>query len=329
MMRSVRLAGGLYCLLAMLLAVAGTAECQDRPKDFPTRPITIQVGSVAGGSNDIGVRIVADSLKKIVGQPVLVENKAGAGGQVMLTDFKNNAKPDGYTLAVFVSPGYVTIPLDPARKAVFSMNDFQWVANHVDDPGALLVRTESPFKTLEEVLQAAKARPGQLGITTTGIGSDDHLAVLDLQRKTGYRFNIVHFGQGTAEALKAVLGGHVDLDCDNVGGFLPTVRSGQARILAVMADKRFPDLPDVPTFREQGIDLISSSARGFIVPKGTPLDIVRYLEQALRKAMDDPDHVRRMKEVGLSVKFMGSEEITGFIGREEARAKSLIEMYRK
>lgn len=328
-MRSVRLLDGVCCLLAMLLAVTGTAECQDRPKDFPLRPITIQVGSVAGGSNDIGVRIVADSLKKVVGQPVLVENKAGAGGQVMLTDFKNNAKPDGYTLAVFVSPGYVTIPLDPARKAVFTMSDFQWVANHVDDPGALLVRTESPFKTLEEVLQAAKARPGQLSITTTGIGSDDHLAVLDLQRKTGYRFNIVHFGQGTAEALKAVLGGHVDLDCDNVGGFLPTVRSGQARILAVMADKRFPDLPDVPTFREQGIDLTSSSARGFIVPKGTPTDIVRYLEQALRKAMDDPDHVRRMKEVGLSVKFMDSEEIAGFIGREEARAKSLIEMYRK
>jgi tripartite-type tricarboxylate transporter receptor subunit TctC len=243
MMRSVRLLDGVCCLLAMLLAVTGTAECQDRPKDFPLRPITIQVGSVAGGSNDIGVRIVADSLKKVVGQPVLVENKAGAGGQVMLTDFKNNAKPDGYTLAVFVSPGYVTIPLDPARKAV--------------------------------------------------------------------------------------LGGHVDLDCDNVGGFLPTVRSGQARILAVMADKRFPDLPDVPTFREQGIDLTSSSARGFIVPKGTPTDIVRYLEQALRKAMDDPDHVRRMKEVGLSVKFMDSEEIAGFIGREEARAKSLIEMYRK
>ena len=329
MMRSTLLTVEVCCLLAMLLAVAVTADGQERPKDFPNRPITIQVGSVAGGSNDIGVRIVADSLKKIVGQPVLVENKAGAGGQVMLTDFKNNAKPDGYTLAVFVSPGYVTIPLDPARKAAFSMSDFQWVANHVDDPGAVLVRAESPFKTLEEMFEAAKARPGQLSITTTGIGSDDHLAVLDLQRKTGHRFNIVHFSQGTAEALKAVLGGHADVDCDNVGGFLPTVRSGQARILAVMADKRFPDLPDVPTFRERGIDLISSSARGFIAPKGTPPDIVRYLEQALRKAMDDPDHVRRMKDVGLSVKFMGSEEITGFIGREEARAKSLIDLYRK
>lgn len=327
--RARRCVGFAGVVIFLGLAITSLGGAQERPKDYPTRPITIMVGSTAGGSSDVGVRILAEALKKVVGQPILVENKGGAGGQVMLTDFKNNAKPDGYTMALFVSPGYVTIPLDPGRKAIFGMSDFQWVANHVNDPGAILVRAESPFKTLEDFLAAAKARPGQISVSTTGIGGDDHLAVLDFQQKTGLKVNIVHISRGTAEALTATLGGHIEVDFDNIGGFLPTVKSGQARILAVMLEQRYPDLPDVPTFRERGIDLISSSARGYILPKGTPSHIVRYLEQAIKTAMEDPDHVRRMREAGLMLKYMGIEEYTQFIERETARAKSLVELYRK
>ena len=320
------IAGVVALVLGLLWSSAASAA--DKPKDYPNRPITIQVGFGAGGSSDVGVRVLAEALKKIVGQPILVENKPGAGSQVMLSDVKNNAKPDGYTLALINIPQLQTIVFDPARKPSFGMKDFQPVANHVQDPGAILVRAESPFKTLEDFLKEAKAKPGQVKTSTTGIGSDDHLAVLDVQRKANVRFNIVHL-LDTPAALTAALGGHTDIDFDNVGGFLPSAKSGQARILAVMMEQRYPDLPDVPTFRERGIDLISSSTRGYVFPVGTPMEIVKYMEESIRKAMEDPDHVKRMNEAGLTLKFMGIEEYTKFIEAQNERAVQLISLYRK
>jgi putative tricarboxylic transport membrane protein len=311
-----------------LTFMASPATAADKPKDYPNRPITVQVGFSAGGSSDVGVRVLAEALKKIIGQPVLVENKPGAGSQVMLSDFKNNAKPDGYTLALINIPQLQTIVFDATRKASFSMKDFQPVANHVQDPGAILVGKESRFKTLEDFLNEAKTKPGQVKTSTTGIGSDDHLAVLDVQRKANVRFNIIHL-QDTPAALTAVLGGHTDVDFDNVGGFLPSVKSDTARILAVMMEQRFPDLPDVPTFKERGLDIVSSSTRGYVFPAGTPMEIVKYMEQSIKKAMEDPEHVKRMQEAGLTLKFMGIEEYGKFLEAQNERAKQLISLYRK
>ncbi|MFH1079633.1 MAG: tripartite tricarboxylate transporter substrate-binding protein, partial [Pseudomonadota bacterium] len=120
--RSRYLVMGLVLILGLFLA---QAQAADKPKDYPNKPVTIQIGFGAGGSSDVGVRILAESLKKIIGQPVLAENKPGAGSQVMLTDFKNNAKPDGYTLALINIPQIQTIVFDPTRKALFSMKDIQ------------------------------------------------------------------------------------------------------------------------------------------------------------------------------------------------------------
>jgi tripartite-type tricarboxylate transporter receptor subunit TctC len=304
------------------------AQAADKPKDYPNKPVTIQIGFGAGGSSDVGVRILAESLKKVIGQPVMAENKPGAGSQVMLTDFKNNAKPDGYTLALINVPQIQTIVFDPARKSLFTMKDFQPVANHVQDPGAILVRKESPYKTLEDLLNDAKARPGQVSASTTGIGSDDHLAVLDVERQAKVKFNIIHL-KDTPTALTRVLGGHTDANFDNIGGFLPTVESGLGRILAVMMEQRYPDLPNVPTFKERGFNLISSSTRGYVFPAGTPMDIVRYMEQSIKKAMDDPEHIERMKKAGLTLKFMGIDEFSKFLESQNERAKQLIQLYRK
>ena len=317
---------GLLCLV-LGYAMIQNLWASDRPKDYPGKPIVLMVGFSPGGSSDVGARVLGEALKKVIGQPIVVENKPGAGTQIMLTDFKNNAKLDGYTMALINVPQIQTVVYDPTRKPIFSMKDFQPIANHVQDPGAILVRKDSPFKTLEDFLAAAKASPGQLKVSTTGIGSDDHLAVLDFQRKTGLKFNIVHM-RGTPEALTAALGGHLDVDFDNVGGFLPTAMSGEGRILGVMMERRYPDLPDVPTCREKGVDLISSSTRGYVFPAGTPMEIVKYMEQSIKKAMDDPDHLKRMKDAGLTLKFMGIEEYSQFLEAQNSRARELIKLYR-
>ena len=225
-------------------------------------------------------------------------------------------------------PQLQTTVFDPTRKPAFTMKDFQPVANHVQDPGAIFVRTESPYKTLEDLLKDAKARPKQIKASTTGIGSDDHLSVLDVERKAGVQFNTVHLVD-TPTALRQVLGGHTDVNFDNVGGFLPATKSGQGRMLAVFDDKRFPDAPDVPTMREKGIELISSSTRGYVYPAGTPMEIVKYMEDSIKKAMDDPDHVKRMKESGLALKFMGVDDFAKFLESQNERAKDLIGLYRK
>jgi tripartite-type tricarboxylate transporter receptor subunit TctC len=164
--------------------------------------------------------------------------------------------------------------------------------------------------------------------STTGIGSDDHLALLDVQRQAKVTFNIIHL-KDTPTAMTRVLGGHTDVNFDNVGGFLPSVESGLARILAVMMEKRYPDLPNVPTFKERGFDLVSSSTRGYVFPAGTPMEIVRYMEQSIKKAMEDPEHIEKMKKAGLTLKFMGIEEFSKFLEGQNERAKSLIAEYRK
>ena len=164
--------------------------------------------------------------------------------------------------------------------------------------------------------------------STTGIGSDDHLAVLDVERRANVKFNTIHL-QDTPTALTRVLGGHTDANFDNVGGFLPSVDSGLARILAVMMEQRYPDLPNVPTFKERGLDLVSSSTRGYVFPAGTPMEIVRYMEQSIKKAMEDPEHIEKMKKAGLTLKFMGVDEFGKFLESQNERAKQLIGMYRK
>lgn len=318
---------GILCFTVAMAVPLGSGAAE-KPKDYPNRSITVIVPGPAGGISDVGVRLMGESLKKLFGQTILVENKAGAAGQIAYTDFKNNAKPDGYTIAQVSSPHIHAITLDASRKAIFTLKDFQPVANQVQDPGAILVRPDSPFKTLEDLIAAAKANPGQIKVSSTGLGGDDHLAILNVQLKSGLRFNIIHT-QGSPQAMAAVLGGHIDVNFDNIGGFLTPVKSGQARLLAVMMDKRHPEFPDIPTFREKGIDSISSSTRGYCVPAGTPMEIVRYLEQSMKKAMEDPEHVKRAKDIGLDLVFMSAAEYGRFLAEQDDWVRPLIPLYRK
>ncbi len=300
----------------------------EKPGDYPKKPINLYQGFPVGGVSDIECRIIGEALKKVIGQSVIVEAKPGAGGQIMLTDFTRNAKPDGYEMCLMGSPHLQGILFDPVRKAAFSFKDLQPIANHVEDSNVVMVRKDSPFKTIEDFLASAKAKPGQISISTSGIGGDDHLAVLDLQLKSGVTFNIVHM-RGDGDAFKALLGGHIDSTMANIGGTLPMVVSGQSRILAVMMDKRYPDLGDVPTFKEKGMNVINSSSRGFFMPARTPMTIVKYMEESIKKAMEDPEHIERAKNAGLILKFMGIEEYTRFLEEQNTRVKELIKFYRK
>jgi len=295
-----------------LLAASGAAALASPAipawgQNFPRKAIQMIVAFPAGGSTDIGARIVAASAEKVFGQPVVVVNKSGAGGQIGFTEAARS-RPDGYTLAFINLPGMNTIVLDPERKAVFGIDAFVPVINQVLDPGLVWVKADSPYKTFGDLIEGAKKNPGKISACTTGILSDDHLAILMTHEAAKVEFRIVHF-DGGAQQITGVMGGHVDVAFDNVGGVFKRVRSGELRGLAVLDNERSKFLPDVPTAKELGYPtIISSSTRGIGVQKGTPPDVIKALQAGLQKAMQNPDHIHKLEEAGLGFKPMVGEE---------------------
>ena len=275
--------------------------------DYPTKAITLMVPWAAGGGTDTGARILAAVTEKKVGQPIIVVNKVGAGSQVGLTELAR-AKPDGYYLGFPSLPAANTIILDPERKAAFDVDSFLPIINQVLDPGLIWVKADSPYKSVKDLLDDAKKRPGQVRASTTGILGDDHLAILMMEKAAGVTFRIVHF-EGGAQQFTATLGGQVDVSFDNVGSVVTKIRAGQVRGLAVMDKQRSKFISDVPTLAEVGFpNIISSSTRGIMGPKGIPEPVVKKIQEIFLAGIKDPEHVEKMEKVGLALlPMMGAE----------------------
>ncbi len=306
---------------ALLVAAGGFAHADE----FPSRPVQLMVAYPPGGSTDVGARVVAAIAEKILGKPIVVLNKGGAGGQVGWTEMARQ-KPDGYYIGYINLPATNTVILDPDRKAIFGIDAFVPIINQVLDPGIVWVRADSPYKTLKDLVDAAKKAPNTIRTATTGILSDDHLAILMLEEAApGAIFRIVHLAGG-ADQLKEVLGGHVDVAFDNVGSIAPRVRSGELRGLAVMDHQRSKFVPDVPTMKESGYPtVISSSTRGIAAPKGVPQLVLKKLEEVLKKAMEDPEHVQKLEAAGLAIKIMVGEEYARYYRETHEQAKKYTE----
>lgn len=304
-----------------LAASTGDAGAQN----FPNRPVQLMVAYPAGGGTDIAGRIVAAIAEKSLGQPIVVVNKGGAGGQVGWTELVRQ-KPDGYYIGFINLPATNTVILDPDRKAIFTEKDFTPIINQVLDPGIIWVRADSPFKTLQDLLDGAKKSPNTIRAATTGILSDDHLAILMTEEAApGAVFRIVHLEGGAAQ-LKEIMGGNVDVAFDNVGGVVRRVQTGEVRALAVMDNVRSKFLPDVATTKELGYPtIVSSSTRGIAGPKGMPEPVLGKLREVLKKAMDDPEHVNKLETQGLGIKIMVGEEYAKYFADTHATAKKYTE----
>lgn len=301
-------------------AVASPALAQN----YPRRAVQLIVAFPPGGSTDVGARILAGLAEKDFGQPITVVNKGGAGGQLGFTEIAR-ARPDGYTLGFLNLPGMNTITLDPERKAVFTIDSFIPIVNQVLDPGLIWVKGDSPYKTLADLVDAAKKAPGKISACTTGILSDDHLAILMVQEAAKCEFRIVHF-DGGAQQLTGVLGGHVDVAFDNVGSVFKRILSGEIRGLAVTDVERSKFLPNVPCTKELGMTtVISSSTRGVGAPKGTPADVVKVVETAFLKAINSPEMKEKMDAVGLALKPMVGAEYAKYYADTQAQAKKYTE----
>jgi tripartite-type tricarboxylate transporter receptor subunit TctC len=318
----------------IVMAIAGAAlsfasvSVGASAQNFPNRPVQLMVAYPPGGSTDVGARIVASIAEKLLGQPMVVVNKGGAGGQVGWTEMVRQ-KPDGYYIGYINLPATNTVILDPERKAIFTEKDFTPIINQVLDPGVIWVRADSRYKTVQDLIAHAKKEPNTIRTATTGILSDDHLAILMTEEAApGAVFRLVHLEGGAAQ-LKEIMAGNIDAAFDNVGSIATRVKSGEVRALAVMDETRSKFMPDVPTMKELGYPtVLSNSTRGIAGPKGMPAPVVAKLQEVLKKAMEDPDHVSKLEAQGLAIKLMTGAEYEKYFADTHTKAKKYTEWAR-
>src|SRR5712691_10131360 len=277
-------------LPAMILIAAAGATCSAARADYPERQITMIVCFPAGGGTDIAARLINTPLGEALGKPVIVENRGGAGGNIGIAAAAR-APADGYTLLV-CSSAYVVNPSLYAQAAYDPFKDFVPVMVIGASPNVFVVPAQSAIKTLPELIVKAKANPGKLNWTSPGAGTTPYLAGELMKLRTGIDMQHIPCA-GAGPATTAALAGQVDLYTANIGSLMGVIEAGKLRPVAVTSRARWPDLPDVPSLEEIGIeDAVSDTFQGIYAPAGTPQPIIDRLAKELTAILERPDVFR-------------------------------------
>ena len=315
-----RRAGGALALAALAAAIAPAASAQS----YPDRPIKLVVPWPPGGAPDALGRMLAQRLTERLGQTVIVDNKAGAGGNIGTAAFVRE-KADGYTLLMATSSTNAANPHLYSRLGFDPAKDFAPVAFVAEIPNILEVPKQSNFRSLADLLAAAKAEPGKLNYGSGGVGSSQHLAGSMFKHLTGA--DVLHIPyKGSGPAVSDLMAGQVDMMLDT--GSLSQVQAGALRALAVASRQRLPALPDVPTFAEAGVPGMYASAwYGIVAPAGTPEDVVRRLNQEVNAVVADPAMKQRMEGMGAIVPAgQTPEAFNTFIQSEINRYADIVKL---
>ncbi|CAB3732227.1 MULTISPECIES: Bug family tripartite tricarboxylate transporter substrate binding protein [Achromobacter] len=283
-------------LLAAMLASSATAGAAD----MGTGPITLISPFPPGGGTDTLTRMIGSAIAQDTGWNIVVENKPGAGGNLAL-DATARAKPDGHTLVMAQTDNIVLNPWLYNKLSYDTFKDFKPVGLVASSPSVFVVVPESPYKTLDDVVKAAKARPGQVSLGIPGIGGSGDLIGHLWRKAAGMELMHVPY-RGWSQAFPDLASGRIDLYTGSVASLLPQIRGGKVRALAVVADTRSPALPDVPTFAESGFKTINQTIWwGLMAPGKTPDDVIATLNKALNASQAKPDVVKKLEDSGYSV----------------------------
>ena len=301
---------------AALVAPVLTAQAQS----FPAKPIRLLIAFPAGGPTDITMRSLADGASKILGQPVIIENKPGAGGTLPAQTLQTSAA-DGYTLAqiplgVFRLPYTTKINWDPVK-------DISYVLNVTGYAFGLVVPADSPLKTWTHYVGWAKANPGKLSFGSTGTLTSPHLTMELIAQAQGLQLLHVPY-KGSADLMQALMGGHIMSAADSTG-FAPLVESGKLRVLNTWGEQRLAKFPDAPTLKELGLGLVQNSPFGIGAPRGTPADVVKRLHDAFKAAMEQDSYKTALARYDMVPMYMSSVAYAKFASETFVREKALIE----
>lgn len=294
-------------IVTIALGVISTVSWAQLPPQYPDKPVRYIVPFAPGGESDIGARLQGPVFKKKFGQDLIVESKPGAGGALAWSQ-TNTFPGDGYTLMSTNLPHIVLQPLEGTVQ--YKTDDISNVFFYHYTPDAIVVRSESPYKTYQELIAAAKAKPGVISAAGSGTNSANHLAAERLNAAAGIKLNYVPF-KGTGDLVASLLGGHVDMAMSYVT--LAISQKGKTRMLAIATEKRHPQFPDVPTFKELGIDWVDGAYRGIALPKSTSAEMRKKVSDMFAEINRDPDFMKRMADGGFELTDIGVDKMPAFM----------------
>jgi tripartite-type tricarboxylate transporter receptor subunit TctC len=308
-------------IAAAFAAILVLSAQASRAQSFPERPVTFIVPWPAGGTTDVALRALATATERHLGQSIVIENKAGAAGTLGPAHMASNAKPDGYTISqlaitVFRLPYMSKTTFDPA-------SDFTYIIGLSGYTFGVVVRSDAPWKTFHELIDAAKASPGTITYGTPGAATTPHITMEQIGKLRGAKFVHVPF-KGVAESITALLGGHIHAIADSTG-WAPLVNDGKFRLLVTWGAARTRNWPTVPTLKEIGIDLVSNSPYGLGGPKGMDASRVKVLHDAFKQGLDDPSNLAALAKLDQERFYLSTEEYRAFAMQQIAEQKRMIE----
>jgi tripartite-type tricarboxylate transporter receptor subunit TctC len=301
----------------LILASSGLAMAQT----FPTKPINVVVSAAAGGTTDIPTRVLASKAEKILGQTIIVTNKGGGGGAVALGPAKSDP-PDGYHLVSHTSVAMMWY--QQFRDLPYSHEDFVPVLQWGHAGAGVVVKADSPWKTLKDLVEYAKKNPGKVTYSSIGVNSPPHLVMQYIGKKEGARWTHVPFAGG-APGVTSLLGGHITAMAGSME-WAVHVQEGSLRILAIFEDARMSQFPDAPTAKELGYNYPNDPAAGYLIsaPKGTPVPILNKLADAFHKAMEDPEFIKTMERMEMKILYRNSKDAEKYLNDAVRNLKEAI-----
>jgi tripartite-type tricarboxylate transporter receptor subunit TctC len=303
---------------ALVFLTALTANAQEAP--FPQRgPLEITVLFPAGSSADVTARMLAEGMTRQLGQRVLVVNRPGAGGAI---GYKYVAaqKPDGYSLVWNSNSISTTFH---SGQLNFDYQAFDAVARVLSESVVVAVRTDAPWRTLNDFVADAKAKPKEISVGHSGIGSHTHISLAALVRAAGVEVNEVPFA--AAQVVPSLVGGHVNAVVQFPGALAAPMKQGQLRLLATLTQSRDPAWPDVPTARELGFQVALDAWRGIAVPRGTPRQVIAQLEGAIRRSVESSEFRKGSENLGVRPAFLPADEFSALVAKEDAELSRLMQ----
>ena len=290
---------GLFLSLAASLSFA---------QPYPTKPINLIVTFAPGGTLDTSTRILAVKAEKFLGQPLVVSNVGGGAGSVALGQVAKK-RADGYDITSCTSTGLIRIP--QLRAVPYNHDDFVPIMHFASVQSGVVVKSDSPYKSFKDLVEYARKNPGKVTYATSGVGSPMHIAMEYVADKEKIQWTHVPYAGG-APGLSAVLGGHVTAMSDSTE-WLPHVKEGSLRLLVTHGERRMKSFPDVPTLRDLGYDFINETVFMIAAPKGTPAPIIKKLDEAFHKGMDDPEFVKTIATLEFDVTYRNSEDLKKYL----------------
>lgn len=289
-------------------------------QSYPTKPITLIVPWPAGGSTDVAMRTLAQHAEKTLGQPIVIDNKAGASGTLGPATMAATAKPDGYTISQIP----ITVMRLPMMQKVSwdAEKSFTYIAHLTGYTFGITTKSDGPFKKWQDVVEFAKANPGKVTYATPGSGTSLHIGMEQIAEAAGVKLTQVPF-KGGAETGAAVLGGHTMLQADSTG-WKPLVEAGQLRLLAIWTANRSKVWPDVPTLKELGYPLVFESPFGIAGPKGIDPKIVQILHDAFKKAVEDPGVIATLEKYDMVPSYLNTADYNKFVGQVIAQERAIL-----